>query len=162
MAFGTGLHETTNLCIEQLQQLQLDNKSVLDIGCGSGILSVASSKLGAKEVFATDIDPLAVEATLDNAELNKISNINAVEGSLLDKVDKKYDVVIANILLNVLDILIPDLPKALEKDGIFICSGLINSQRDKIVNILEKNNLEIVEISEKGEWISVISRFKNV
>lgn len=88
MAFGTGLHETTNLCIEQLQQLQLDNKSVLDIGCGSGILSVASSKLGAKEVFATDIDPLAVEATLDNAELNKISNINAVEGSLLDKVDK--------------------------------------------------------------------------
>ena len=162
MAFGTGLHETTNLCIEQLQQLQLDNKSVLDIGCGSGILSVASSKLGAKEVFATDIDPLAVEATLDNAQLNKISNIKVVEGSLLDKVDKKYDVVIANILLNVLDILIPDLSKALEKDGIFICSGLINSQRDKIVNILEKNNLEIVEISEKGEWISVISRFKNV
>ena len=162
MAFGTGLHETTNLCIEQLQQLQLDNKSVLDIGCGSGILSVASSKLGAKDVFATDIDPLAVEATLDNAELNKISNIKAVEGSLLDKVDKKYDVVIANILLNVLDILIPDLPKALEKDGIFICSGLINSQRDNIVNILEKNNFEIVEISKKGEWISVISRFKNV
>ena len=162
MAFGTGLHETTNLCIEQLQQLQLDSKSVLDIGCGSGILSVASSKLGAKEVFATDIDPLAVEATLENAELNKISNIKAVEGSLLDKVDKKYDVVIANILLNVLDILIPDLPKALEKNGIFICSGLINSQRDNIVNILEKNNLEIVEVSEKGEWISVISRFKNV
>lgn len=162
MAFGTGLHETTNLCIEQLQQVKLDNKCVLDIGCGSGILSVASSKLGAKEVFATDIDPLAIEATLDNAELNKISNIKAVEGSLLDKVDKKYDVVIANILLNVLDILIPDLPKALEKDGIFICSGLINSQRDKIVNILEKNNLELVEISEKGEWISVISRFKNV
>ncbi len=162
MAFGTGLHETTSLCIEQLQELNLKNKKVIDIGCGSGILSVVSSRLGAKEVFATDIDPLAIEATLDNAELNKISNIKAVEGSLLDKVDKKYDVVIANILLNVLDILIPDLPKALEKDGIFICSGLINSQRDKIVNILEKNNLEIVEISEKGEWISVISRFKNV
>ena len=162
MAFGTGLHETTNLCIEQLQELNLIDKIVLDIGCGSGILSVVSSKLGAKEVFATDIDPLAIEATLENANLNKISNINAVKGSLLDKVDKKYDVVIANILLNVLDILIPDLPKALKKDGVFICSGLINSQRDNIVNTLEKNNLEIVEVSEKGEWISLISRFKNV
>ena len=162
MAFGTGLHETTNLCIEQLQELNLIDKIVLDIGCGSGILSVVSSKLGAKEVFATDIDPLAIEATLENANLNKISNINAVQGSLLDNVDKKYDVVVANILLNVLDILIPDLPKALKKDGVFICSGLINSQRDNIVNTLEKNNLEIVEVSEKGEWISIISRFKNV
>ncbi|MDU5185434.1 MAG: 50S ribosomal protein L11 methyltransferase [Finegoldia magna] len=162
MAFGTGLHETTNLCIEQLQELNLIDKIVLDIGCGSGILSVVSSKLGAKEVFATDIDPLAIEATLENANLNKISNINAVQGSLLDNVDKKYDVVIANILLNVLDILIPDLPKALKKDGVFICSGLINSQKDNIVNTLEKNNLEIVEVSEKGEWISIISRFKNV
>ena len=162
MAFGTGLHETTNLCIEQLQELNLIDKIVLDIGCGSGILSVVSSKLGAKEVFATDIDPLAIEATLENANLNKISNINAVKGSLLDNVDKKYDVVVANILLNVLDILIPDLPKALKKDGVFICSGLINSQKDNIVNTLEKNNLEIVEISEKGEWISIISRFKNV
>lgn len=162
MAFGTGLHETTNLCIEQLQELNLIDKIVLDIGCGSGILSVVSSKLGAKEVFATDIDPLAIEATLENANLNKISNINAVKGSLLDKVDKKYDVVIANILLNVLDILIPDLPKALKKDGVFICSGLINSQKYNIVNTLEKNNLEIVEVSEKGEWISIISRFKNV
>lgn len=162
MAFGTGLHETTNLCIEQLQELNLIDKIVLDIGCGSGILSVVSSKLGAKEVFATDIDPLAIEATLENANLNKISNINAVKGSLLDNVDKKYDVVIANILLNVLDILIPDLPKALKKDGVFICSGLINSQKDNIVNTLEKNNLEIVEVSEKGEWISIISRFKNV
>lgn len=162
MAFGTGLHETTNLCIEQLQELDLIDKIVLDIGCGSGILSIVSSKLGAKEVFATDIDPLAIEATLENANLNKISNINAVQGSLLDNVDKKYDVVIANILLNVLDILIPDLPKALKKDGVFICSGLINSQKDNIVNTLEKNNLEIVEISEKGEWISIISRFKNV
>ncbi len=162
MAFGTGLHETTNLCIEQLQELNLIDKRVLDIGCGSGILSIVSSKLGAKEVFATDIDPLAIEATLENANLNKISNINAVQGSLLDNVDKKYDVVIANILLNVLDILIPDLPKALKKDGVFICSGLINSQRDNIVNTLEKNNLEIVEVSEKGEWISIISRFKNV
>ena len=162
MAFGTGLHETTNLCIEQLQELNLIDKIVLDIGCGSGILSVVSSKLGAKEVFATDIDPLAIEATLENANLNKISNINAVKGSLLDNVDKKYDVVVANILLNVLDILIPDLPKALKKDGVFICSGLINSQKDNIVNTLEKNDLEIVEISEKGEWISIISRFKNV
>lgn len=162
MAFGTGLHETTNLCIEQLQELNLIDKIVLDIGCGSGILSVVSSKLGAKEVFATDIDPLAIEATLENANLNKISNINAVKGSLLDNVDKKYDVVVANILLNVLDILIPDLPKALKKDGVFICSGLINSQKDNIVNTLEKNNLEIVEVSEKGEWISIISRFKNV
>ena len=162
MAFGTGLHETTNLCIEQLQELKLIDKIVLDIGCGSGILSVVSSKLGAKEVFATDIDPLAIEATLENANLNKISNINAVKGSLLDNVDKKYDVVVANILLNVLDILIPDLPKALKKDGVFICSGLINSQKDNIVNTLEKNNLEIVEVSEKGEWISIISRFKNV
>ena len=162
MAFGTGLHETTNLCIEQLQELNLIDKIVLDIGCGSGILSVVSSKLGAKEVFATDIDPLAIEATLENSNLNKISNINAVKGSLLDNVDKKYDVVVANILLNVLDILIPDLPKALKKDGVFICSGLINSQKDNIVNTLEKNDLEIVEISEKGEWISIISRFKNV
>lgn len=162
MAFGTGLHETTNLCIEQLQELNLIDKIVLDIGCGSGILSVVSSKLGAKEVFATDIDPLAIKATLENANLNKISNINAVKGSLLDNVDKKYDVVVANILLNVLDILIPDLPKALKKDGVFICSGLINSQKDNIVNTLEKNNLEIVEVSEKGEWISIISRFKNV
>ncbi len=162
MAFGTGLHETTSLCIKELESIGLDNKKVLDIGCGSGILSIVASKLNAKEVFATDIDPLAIEATVENSKLNSITNIQSVEGSLLDKVEGKYDIVIANILLNVLEILIPDLNTVLNDNGVFICSGLINTQREKIVNILENNGFEIIAIDEKGEWISVVSRLKNV
>lgn len=162
MAFGTGLHETTSLCIKQLEEIDLKNKKVLDIGCGSGILSVVAAKLNAEEVFATDIDPLAIEATIENSKLNNIKNIDAVEGSLLDKVTKKYDVIIANILLNVLHDLIPDLKKALNNNGVFICSGLLKSQQNEIEKVLYACNFTVEKFDEKGEWISIVSRFKNV
>lgn len=162
MAFGTGLHETTSLCIKQLEEIDLKNKKVLDIGCGSGILSVVAAKLNAEEVFATDIDPLAIEATIENSKLNNIKNIDAVEGSLLDKVTKKYDVIIANILLNVLHDLIPDLKKALNNNGVFICSGLLKSQQNEIEKVLSACNFTVEKFDEKGEWISIVSRFKNV
>lgn len=162
MAFGTGLHETTSLCIKQLEEIDLTNKKVLDIGCGSGILSLVAAKLNAEEVFATDIDPLAIEATIENSKLNNIRNIDAVEGSLLDKVNKKYDVIIANILLNVLHDLIPDLQKALNSNGVFICSGLLKSQQSEIEKVLSACNFTVEKFDEKGEWISIVSRFKNV
>lgn len=161
LAFGTGLHETTSLCIDHLQDIDLKGKKVLDIGCGSGILSIVSSKLGASKVLGSDIDPLAVEATRANASLNKVENIEVIESSLLDKINGKYDIVIANILLNVLEKLIVDLDKVLDKDGLFISSGLLVTQRARIENFLIDKGFELIDVVEKGEWISVISRKKD-
>lgn len=158
LAFGTGLHETTSLCVEHLQQLDLEGKKVLDIGCGSGILSIISSKLGASGITASDIDPLAVEAGISNCEINEVDNVEVIESSLIDKIGGKYDLVIANILLNVLKELIPQLDRVLFDESLFICSGILSDQKDEIEKCLSDNGFEVVDVMEKGEWISVISR----
>ena len=147
MAFGTGTHETTALCLEALEKLELKDKLVFDIGSGSGILSVGALKLGAKKVEAVDIDILGVEATLDNAKLNKVEDrIIVHHGDLCEKLNSKADVIVANILAHILVKLLGDISKFIKDDGIFVGSGIIDSKYKDVEDALIENNFEILEV----------------
>lgn len=162
MAFGTGTHETTSLCVEAIQELDLENKIVADIGCGSGILSITAAKLGAKSVTAIDIDPLSVDATNTNSKLNNTEDtISVFEGDLLDNASSKFDIIFANILPDVIVKLIPDVVKFIEDNGRFLTSGIIKEKKEYVIENLEKHNFQVEEILEKGEWISILSKYNN-
>ncbi|WP_311525811.1 50S ribosomal protein L11 methyltransferase [uncultured Parvimonas sp.] len=162
MAFGTGTHETTALCLEALEKLELKDKLVFDIGSGSGILSVGALKLGAKKVEAVDIDILGVEATLDNAKLNKVEDrIIVHHGDLCEKLNSKADVIVANILAHILVKLLGDISKFIKDDGIFVSSGIIDSKYKDVEDALIENNFEILEVNKNKDWVCVIARRKN-
>ena len=162
MAFGTGTHETTSLCIEVLEELNLSDELVYDVGTGSGILAIAAAKLGAKKVVAIDIDPISVKATIENVKLNNTENIVSVyEGNLLDSVSIKGDIIIANILPNIIIELIPDVRKVINASGYFISSGILIEKLDKVKNQLINYNFKIIEIKEKGDWVCILSQIEN-
>ncbi len=162
MAFGTGTHETTALCLEALEKLELKDKLVFDIGSGSGILSVGALKLGAKKVEAVDIDILGVEATLDNAKLNKVEDrIIVHHGDLCEKLNSKADVIVANILAHILVKLLGDISKFIKDDGVFVGSGIIDSKYKDVEDALIENNFEILEVNKNKDWVCVIARRKN-
>ena len=162
MAFGTGTHETTALCLEALEKLELKDKLVFDIGSGSGILSVGALKLGAKKVEAVDIDILGVEATLDNAKLNKVEDrIIVHHGDLCEKLNSKADVIVANILAHILVKLLGDISKFIKDDGIFVGSGIIDSKYKDVEDALIESNFEILEVNKNKDWVCVIAGRKN-
>ncbi|WP_314720495.1 50S ribosomal protein L11 methyltransferase [Parvimonas micra] len=162
MAFGTGTHETTALCLEALEKIDLKDKTVFDIGSGSGILSVGALKLGAKKVEAVDIDILGVEATLENAKLNQVEDrIIVHHGDLCEKLNSKADVIVANILAHILVKLLDDISKFIKDEGIFIGSGIIEEKYSDVENALIKNNFEILEVNKNKDWVCVIARRKN-
>lgn len=161
MAFGTGTHETTSMCIRELEKYVDGTKRVFDIGCGSGILAIAAAKLGAKEVVAGDLDEVAVKVSKENCELNNVSDKVVVKhGSLFEVVEGKADVIVANIIADIIKILANDVSKFLSKDGVFISSGIIHAKIDEVVEVLEKNGFEIVEIAKLGEWSAIVSKLK--
>ena len=126
MAFGTGTHETTSMCIRELENYVDETKTVFDIGCGSGILAIAAAQLGAKEVVAGDLDEVAVKVSKENCEINNVSDKVVVKhGSLFEVVDSKADVIVANIIADIIKILAKDVSKFLKDDGVFISSGII-------------------------------------
>ena len=145
MAFGTGTHETTKLCIELLDKYVKENHFVYDVGTGSGILSILCSKLGAREVVAIDLDKVSISAAKQNVALNNLHNVKVLEGNLLDKKTEKCDVIVANIIAEIIVDLIPDAVKVMKNDGIFIISGIIESKEDLINEKILENNLEIIE-----------------
>lgn len=169
-AFGTGSHETTQLVISQLDKYVKDGDELLDVGCGSGILSVIGLMLGAKHAVGTDLDPNAIVATRENAEINNISmdKIEILEGNIID--DKKikdavgyqcYDIVAANILADVLIPLSKIITEHMKSGAYFITSGIINTKEEEVVAAFHENPLlEIVEINRKGEWVNVTARKK--
>ena len=169
-AFGTGSHETTRLCIAGLKKyIKKDGSSeVLDAGCGSGILSIIAMKLGAKRVYGIDIDKLAVQASIENLELNQIpeESYEIVKGDVIgDREFAKdvakagtYDIVVANILA---DVIIPlsDVVRAfMKKDAVFITSGIIDSKEEEVTEALIRNGFEIVEVLHMGEWVSIVAK----
>ncbi|HHX71004.1 MAG: 50S ribosomal protein L11 methyltransferase [Miniphocaeibacter sp.] len=160
MAFGTGTHESTYLCIEELQNIGLKNKKVCDIGCGSGILSIVAAKLGANRVTAIDIDPISVKTTKENSILNHTNSVISVyEGDLLNTVSENYDIFIANILPNVILDLIPNVGKVINDNGLIITSGIIKEKSNLIVSKLQEYNFEIVNITNKGEWVCILAKY---
>ncbi|MDO5550299.1 MAG: 50S ribosomal protein L11 methyltransferase [Lachnospiraceae bacterium] len=169
-AFGTGMHETTQLCIRQLRKYVTEDSLVLDVGTGSGILGIAALKLGAKEVWGTDLDENAITAVGENLESNGISSdkFHVIQGNIID--DKaiqdwagyeKYDIVVANILAPVIIMLQKEVPVHLKKGGIFITSGIINLKEEDVRAAFAANDqFEVVEVTYQGEWVNVTARKK--
>lgn len=157
-AFGTGTHDTTRLCLETLDKIIKDGDTVLDIGCGSGILAIASMLLGATEGFGVDIDELAVKTAKENGKMNGLDEpeLKFVCGDLADKVTKQYDVVVANIVADII-ILFSTQVRAFMKQGAkFIASGIIDTRADEVVTALQSAGLKLVERIEHGGWVCLV------
>ena len=158
LAFGSGTHQTTRLCLETLENYITDGCEVLDVGCGSGILSVASLLLGADSAIGVDIDKLAVKTAKDNGTLNNYSEpeLTFKEGNLTDKIDGKFDVVVANIVADIIIKLSSDIQKYMKPDGYFITSGIIDMREDEILNAFNENNFEVIDRHEDGGWLCFV------
>lgn len=166
IAFGTGSHETTKLCIQALDTYVKEGDSVLDVGCGSGILSIAALKLGAAHATAIDIDEVAVKVAAENMEVNQIppSCYTLFDGDLISnaflkvKAGTGHDIVVANILADVIIPLTGVIRPHLKKGGLYITSGIINTKEDEVRNALEENGFEILSVEHMKEWCCFIAR----
>ena len=157
MAFGTGEHETTSMCVELMQEYITPSSVCIDVGCGSGILGISAIKLGAEKAYLTDIDPIAVESSLHNATLNGVAEKTVVAHSnLLENTDVQGDIMMANITGEVLKMLAPSIPKNLKKDGVLILSGIIESRLDMVKQAYEAVGMQIVFEKRKGEWFALV------
>jgi len=159
MAFGTGEHETTSMCVELMQEYITPDSVCIDVGCGSGILGISAIKLGAKKAYLTDIDPIAVESSLHNSRLNGVNAQTVVAHSnLLDDTDVQGDIMMANITGEVLKMLAPSIPKNLKKDGVLILSGIIESRLEMVKAAYETVGMQVVFEKRKGEWFALVLR----
>lgn len=157
MAFGTGGHETTSLCIKNLEKYVKPNDNVIDVGCGSGILSIAASYLTDGSLKAVDLDKLAVDVSRENFALNNLKNrIEVEEASLLTKETKKYDVIVANILAHIIELMLEDAYKLLEDGGYFITSGIIKDKKDELLEKMLEQGFKLVEETSDNEWYSFV------
>ena len=160
-AFGTGSHPSTYLCLEKMENIFFSDKKILDVGSGSGILSVAARLLGAKEVYAVDNDYLAINSTKSNFQLNfgDLKNLNTYLGSfnevILKNQFKQFDFVLCNILAEVIKGMIPNIYKCLRNNGEVIFSGILNSQKDEIIKILIQNDLKLLDVSTRKDWACI-------
>ncbi len=166
-AFGTGMHETTQLCIRQLKKYVTKDTVLLDVGTGSGILSIVALKLGASHAVGTDLDPCAVPAVEENKEANQIpdGDFEMLIGNIIDDREiqdaagyEKYDIVTANILADVLVPLTPVIVQHMKKGGIYITSGILDVKESVVVEAVKKAGLEVLEVTHQGEWVSVTAR----
>ena len=166
-AFGTGMHETTQLCLRQLKKYVTPDTELLDVGTGSGILSIAALKLGAKHALGTDLDPCAASTVAENLEANAIPTeaMEMVLGNIID--DKtvqdaagyeKYDIVVANILADVLVALTPVITAQMKPGAVYITSGILDVKEEVVVEAVQKAGLSLVEVTRQGEWVSVTAR----
>lgn len=160
LAFGTGNHETTRLCLETLEKYIHGGEKMLDVGCGSGILAIAGLLLGAKEALGVDIDQMAVKTAEENAEINGVADrFNVVCGNLTDKVSGKYDVIAANIVADAIIMLSSGVKNFMDENTVYIMSGIIDTRRDDVVNAI-KNDFEIVEEIADNGWVCLVANAK--
>ena len=160
-AFGTGNHPSTSLCLEAMENTSFNRKKVLDVGCGSGILTIAACKLGAKVLHAIDNDYLAINSTEENFKINfdNLNSLTVFQGSFPDvignKNPKNYDVILCNILAEVIRGIIPDFCEILAKNGLLILSGILSTQKEEIIKILNLYHFKIDNVSSKKDWICI-------
>lgn len=160
LAFGTGSHETTRLCLETLEKYIHGGEKMLDVGCGSGILAIAGLLLGAKEALGVDIDQMAVKTAEENAQINGVADrFNVVCGNLTDKVSGKYDVIAANIVADAIIMLSSGVKNFMDENTVYIMSGIIDTRRDDVVNAI-KNDFEIVEEITDNGWVCLVAKAK--
>ena len=159
MAFGSGTHETTGMCLELLEDALHGGERVIDVGTGSGILAIGAAKLGAREVLAIDIDPMAVKVAKENIAHNGLSEtITAVEGNLLDRQEMICEVCVANIIADVICAFAEPLTHHIVPGGLFICSGIIKEREQDVLDALHAAGYEVLEVRRKGEWVAMLSR----
>ena len=167
LTFGTGSHASTQLCLEGIEEFIVPGKSVLDLGCGSGILAIAALRLGASHATGVDIDPKAVDVSYENAELNGIGkdrcrflagNVIADKSLVAELKDLKAPLVLANIVADVIIPLAPVVPELLAEGGTFVCSGIIDKRGDEVAAALEKNGLKVIRRFEKNGWIALAAQ----
>lgn len=160
MAFGSGAHETTRMCLELIQKYMPTKASVLDIGCGSGILGIACAKLGADNVHALDYDPVCVKVTRENASANNVT-VEAKQSDLLGNAEKnKYDLIVANIVADIIIRLNKDVKDYMKPNAAYIISGIIEDRLDEIKQSLEENGLDVLEMLSQGDWRALAVRLK--
>jgi ribosomal protein L11 methyltransferase len=163
MAFGTGTHETTRMCIALLEEYLQAGDSVLDVGCGSGILAVVAAKLGAGSVLALDLDSVAVETAQKNVLINNAEGkVRVIRSDILSAVpeDSKYNIIVANIIADVIIKLNQSILRYMKKPGIYICSGIIKDRLDDVLAALKKNGLRAIKVSNRGEWCAIACKGK--
>ncbi|MEG2769193.1 MAG: 50S ribosomal protein L11 methyltransferase [Oscillospiraceae bacterium] len=159
MAFGTGTHETTALCLTELDRVIKGGERVLDIGTGSGILAIGSLLLGAAEADGVDIDPMCVRTAGENATLNGVMDkFNVKIGDLSDKATGTYDVITANIVANAIIALSPCVPSLLKENGVYITSGIIDTRENEVVEAIIKTGLKIADIHRLNGWVCIVAK----
>ena len=159
MAFGTGTHESTYMCLELLERYVKKDDEIFDIGCGSGILAIAGLKLGAKRALAVDIDDKCIDASHENADLNNLEDkMDIKKGNLLDVVKGRADLIVSNIIAEIIVDEIKNLKNHMDKGGIFITSGIIKERRQMVIDALEENGFKIIDELEKNNWVAIVGR----
>ena len=161
MAFGTGGHDTTRLVLEALEDAVSPGAQLLDVGCGSGILSIAALLLGAEKAVGVDIDPLAVKTARENGELNGFTPpvLTILHGDLVDKVEGRYDVVAANIVADAIIALSPSIPRFLKPGGVYIASGIIDTREAEVLSALASCGFAVETRREHGGWLCLTLRY---
>ncbi|WP_446898746.1 50S ribosomal protein L11 methyltransferase [Clostridium sp. LBM24168] len=162
MAFGTGSHETTRMCIKQLEKHVNRDSTVFDIGTGSGILSITAAKLGANHVLGVDLDEVAVKSARENIKYNDVSDIEIFHGNLMDVIHDRADIIVANIIADIIIPLSDQVKCFLNKNGIFISSGIIDGRQYEVIDKLKKCNFNIEEINKDGEWFCITARLADI
>jgi len=159
MAFGTGTHPTTVLCIQALERIVKKGDTVIDVGTGSGVLSIAAAMLQAKSVLALDLDEVAVNSAKLNLKLNKVHEVASVQqNNLLNGINKQADVIVANILAEIIVRFTDDVYRLLNKDGYFIASGIISQKKEEVKEAIMASGLEIVETVQMEDWVSITAK----
>lgn len=159
MAFGTGTHESTYMCLELLERYVKKDDEIFDIGCGSGILAIAALKLGAKRALAVDIDDKCIDASHENADLNNLEDkMDIKKGNLLDVVKGRADLIVSNIIAEIIVDEIKNLKNHMDKGGIFITSGIIKERRQMVIDALKENGFKIIDELEKNNWVAIVGR----
>lgn len=155
MAFGTGHHETTYMMMDEMKSLKFDKTSVLDLGCGTGVLAILAAKMGSTDILAIDNDPAAYENTLENLKVNGLEGIQTLRGTLADTKDSTYDYILANINRSVILASLSTLYKSLKQHGLLLVSGILNTDEELLLQTATANNFKQVGIQRKNGWICV-------